>query len=339
MIPFIHDIISVMEKSIDSHPKISVITPICNGAKHLGRCIDSVLANGFEDIEIILLNDGSTDESPEIMAGYKEAYPDIIRTYSQENIGVAGTRNRGIELARGKYILFLDQDDWFDNDYILRFYNAIENSGSDVVVGGYKRPDAAGRIVLKRLLPGTGYYRFIAVAAWAKIHRASFLKENGIEFFNNNIGEDVAFSMKEAILSDKYSFIPYIGYNWYLNEESVSETEHKGFRESIALFNFLEKLAGYEYEDERIKEYFIVKSALYYLMHSGRSSAPEKYREVYAEIMGWVNQRFPGFSNNRFLNFGLPGEPFKVRLAIFLLLMIHRTGIIKLFSKLYCKSQ
>ena len=326
-----------MENSIAGGPKVSVITPIYNGAKRLRRCIDSVLAGGFEGLEIILLDDGSQDESPEIMAEYEKACPGIVRIYSHENMGIAGTRNRGIELARGKYILFLDQDDWFDNDYIRRFYDAIENSGSDVVVGGYKRIDSNGKIVLKRLLSGKGYSRYISVAAWAKIHRTAFLKENNIEFFNNNIGEDVAFCMKEAILTDKYSFIPYIGYNWYLNEESVSETEYKGFRESVGLFNFLEKLASYEYEDERIKVYFIVKSALYYLMHSGRASSPEKYREVYAEIMGWVEQRHPGFSKNRFLNFGLPGETFKVKLALHLLLMIHRAGIIKLFSKLYCK--
>jgi len=320
-------------------PEVSVIVPVYNGAKHLRRCIDSVFNCGFESIEILLLNDGSTDSSLSILMEYESSHPGKARVFSHKNMGVARTRNRGVELARGRYILFLDQDDWFDKDYIITFYDAIDKTGSDVVVGGYKRIDAKGRTVLKRLLSGKGYYRYITVSAWAKIHRTAFLKENGIEFFDNNIGEDVVFCAHEAILSDKFSFVPYIGYNWYLNEESVSETEYKGFRESVGLFTFLEKMGGFEYEDDRVREYFIVKSALYYLMHSGRASTPEKYREVYVEIMGWVAARYPGFEKNYFLNRGLPGESFKVRLAVFLLIRIHCFSWIRLFAALYCKDR
>ena len=328
-----------MESNCGKQPEVSVIVPVYNGAKYLRRCVDSVFACGFESLEILLLDDGSADGSWGIIGEYERARPGVVRAFSHENMGVARTRNKGIELAGGKYILFLDQDDWFDRDYIQRFYDAIESSGADVVVGGYKRPDASGRIVLSRLLPGKGYYRYITVAAWGKIHRAAFLKDNGVGFFDNNIGEDVVFCMHEAILSSRFAFVPYTGYNWYLNTESVSETEYKGFRESIGLFRFLEKLGGFEYGDRRIEEYSVLKSALYYLMHSGRASTPEKYREVYAEIMGWVTERYPSFTRNRFLNFGLPGETIKVRAAVSILVMVHRAGMIGLFAKLYCKGR
>jgi len=316
---------------------VSVIVPVYNGEKHLRRCIDSVFGNDFDDFEILLLNDGSSDTSGDIIAEYERERPETVRAFSHGNMGVARTRNKGIDLARGKHILFLDQDDWFDKGYIRAFYDAIEESGSDVVVGGYKRPDASGRVVLSRLLSGKGYYQYITAAAWGKIHRGAFLKENGIEFFDNNIGEDVVFSTREAILSDRFSFIPYVGYNWYLNKESVSETDYKGFRDEVKLFAFLEKLGGLGYRDKALEEYFIVKSALYYLMHSGRTSAPERYKEVYAEIMGWIEARYPGFANNRFLNRGLPGESFKVRLAIRILMIVHRCGMAGVFAKMYCK--
>ena len=320
-------------------PIISVIIPVYNGEKHLCRSIDSVFACGFEDIEILILNDGSTDGSAEIIADYQERYPEKVRGFFHENIGVALTRNKGIDLARGEYILFLDQDDWFDKDYVDVFCRAIKESGADVVVGGFKRPDANGRITLKRLLPGAGRYRFLTAAAWGKIHRAAYLKEKNIGFFDNKIGEDVVFSIHEATSGGKYSFVKYVGYNWYLNEESVSETEHKGFYENIGLFNFLEKLGGFDYGDKRIEEYFVLKSAFYYLMHSGRDSAPEKYKEAYSEIMGWIEERYPAFTRNRFLIFGLPGEAFKVRVAVCLLTMIHRMRMINLFAKFYCKGE
>ena len=321
------------------NPIISVIIPVFNGAKHLRRSVESVFACGFEDVEILLLNDGSTDGSSEIIAEYCNLHPNIVRSFSHENIGVARTRNKGIELALGEYILFLDQDDWFDSDYIDTFYRAIKDSGADVAVGGYRRPDAKGKIIMKRLLSGRGYYRFITAAAWGKIHRTAYLKENHIGFFDNKIGEDVVFSIQEATFGGTYAFVKYIGYNWFLNEESVSETEHKGFHESIGLFNFLEKLGSFDYGDKLIEEYFVLKSAFYYLMHSGRESAPEKYKEAYSEIIGRVEESYPLFTKNRFLNFGLPGEPYKVRFAIFLLTMIHRMRITGLFAKMYCKGQ
>jgi len=324
---------------MSKQPIISVIIPVFNGEKHLRRSIDSVFACDFEDVEILILNDGSTDGSAGIIAEYCEAYPDKVKSFSHENIGVARTRNKGIELAGGEYILFLDQDDWFDEGYVDTFYRAIKNSGADVVVGGFKRPDVNGRITLMRLLPGTGYYRFLTAAAWGKIHKTAYLRENGIGFFDNKIGEDVVFSIHEATSGGKYSFIKYVGYNWYLNEESVSETEHKGFYENIGLFNFLEKLGGFDYGDKRVEEYFVLKSAFYYLMHSGRETVPKKYKEAYREIMGWIEERYPAFTKNKFLVFGLPGEAYKVRLAVFLLTMIHRMRMIDLFARLYCKGE
>jgi len=324
---------------MNKQPEVSVIIPVYNGARYLHRCIDSVFSCGFGDVEILLLDDGSTDNSAGIIAEYGRDYPETVRCFAHENMGVAKTRNKGIDLARGKYILFLDQDDWFDKDYIPRFYQAVEESGSDVVIGGYKRPDINGGIVLSRLLPGKGYYPYITVAAWGKIHRTEFLRNNKIEFFDNNIGEDVVFCMQEAILSKKFSFIPYIGYNWYLNDGSVSETEYKGFREAVGFFTFLEKMAGFDYGNKDIEEYVLLKTAFYYLMHSGRASTPGKYLEVYTKIMDWISERYPAFTQNRFLNFGLPGETFKVRLAIHILVMVHRTGIVGLFSKMYCKGK
>ena len=144
---------------MNKQPGVSIIIPVYNGEKYLKRCVDSVFACGFEDMEILLLDDGSTDSSSKIIAEYCDAHSEIVKGFSHENMGVASTRNKGIELARGQYILFLDQDDWLDSDYIHTFYQAIEESGADVAVGGYKRPDANGKIVLKRLLPGKGYYR------------------------------------------------------------------------------------------------------------------------------------------------------------------------------------
>jgi glycosyltransferase involved in cell wall biosynthesis len=321
----------------NNDPQVSIIIPVYNGAAYLNRCIDSVLQNDFKDIEILLLNDGSTDNSPEISNSYASAYPDIVRVIAHPNMGVARTRNKGISLAQGRYILFLDQDDYYDPDYIRTFYEAIEASGDDVVIGGYKRPNASGKIVKRKLLSGKGYYQYITTFAWGKIHRTSFLQENNIEFFDNNIGEDVVFCISEAGLTKKFKFIKYVGYNWFVNEESVSNSKHKGLRDDVNIVPWMEKMSGFPFETEQLKEYFLVKIPIYYLLHSGRDSNKEKYLETYEKLFGWLRERFPYFEKNHYLLCGLTGETLSVKIPIIIFMLIHKLKLMKLFAGVYCK--
>ena len=121
-----------------SNPTVSVIIPVYNAQDGIKQCLDSLLNQSFTDFEIILLNDGSTDNSLEVIKKYA-AVNDFIRVIDKENEGVAKTRNKGIQLANGKYIVFIDNDDFVDSDYLERFYNAIDQEQLDIVLGSYKR--------------------------------------------------------------------------------------------------------------------------------------------------------------------------------------------------------
>lgn len=121
-----------------SNPTVSVIIPVYNAQEGIKQCMDSLLNQSFTDFEIILLNDGSTDNSLEVIKKYA-ADNDFIRVIDKENEGVAKTRNKGIQLANGKYIVFIDNDDFVDSDYLERFYNEIDQEQLDIVLGGYKR--------------------------------------------------------------------------------------------------------------------------------------------------------------------------------------------------------
>jgi glycosyltransferase involved in cell wall biosynthesis len=324
---------------MSEHPEISVIIPIYNGERFLRRAIDSVFQNGFLDFELLLFDDGSSDGSAAIIAEFAKDHPDTVRAFSHPNMGVARTRNKAIECANGRYLLFLDQDDWFDPGYMETFYDAIEKSGADVVFGGYKRPDASGRIVKKRLLSGKGYYPYIAIMAWAKIHRTAFLKENHIEFFDNNIGEDVVFCMHEASLTGNTAFIPYTGYNWYLNTESVSESKHKGLRDDVGILPWMEKVSGFHFETEQLKEYCLAKIVIYYLLHSGRKSSVKRFLTAYRELFRWLTDRFPDLAGNIYLRRGLPGETANVRFPVTIFAALHRWGMVGAFARLYCSGR
>ena len=97
--------------------KISVIVPVYNQEKYIGRCIDSVLNQTMTDFELILINDGSKDKSLDILRNY-EKKDKRIKIIDQKNMGVAKTRNKGIEIASGEFIVLVDNDDYLDNTYL-----------------------------------------------------------------------------------------------------------------------------------------------------------------------------------------------------------------------------
>jgi len=117
--------------------KVSVIVPVYNMEKYLGICLSSLAQQTFNDFEVIVINDGSTDSSEEIIDYYKKEYPKIFKVYSFKNQGISKTRNYGIEKACGEYITFIDSDDYVEKTFLEDMYNAITNTGSDICVCDY----------------------------------------------------------------------------------------------------------------------------------------------------------------------------------------------------------
>ena len=98
--------------------KISVIVPIYNVEKYIKRCLDSILMQKYQNLELILINDGSTDNVEEIIKTYIEKYPNIIKYIKKENTGLSDTRNTGMEIATGDYIMFVDSDDYISQNLL-----------------------------------------------------------------------------------------------------------------------------------------------------------------------------------------------------------------------------
>ena len=119
--------------------KLSVIIPVYNAEKTLKRCMESVLKQKDEDLEIVLINDGSTDASDKIIQEYKEKNPKIISYYKKKNTGVADTRNYGIKKARGEFIGFSDADDMLAPNAMELYYNKITEGDYDMVISQYYR--------------------------------------------------------------------------------------------------------------------------------------------------------------------------------------------------------
>ena len=114
------------------NPKVSVIVPVYNASKYLNKCIESLISQTLKEIEIILVDDGSTDDSKEIIKEYSKS-DSRVKLILQENSGPSKARNSGIKEAKGVYIAFVDADDWVDSDTYNDMYNAAVQSNSDIV--------------------------------------------------------------------------------------------------------------------------------------------------------------------------------------------------------------
>ena len=281
--------------------KISVIIPVYNamtsGGGYITRCVDSVLAQKdlpIEDLEIILLNDGSTDNSLEILNKLKNKNDNIIKIINQKNMGVAKTRNKGIDIANGEYIMFIDQDDWIDDDYCKTLYKAAVESNVDVVISGVKRPNQDGEIIFFYSPNGSTFEIYILVSGWGKLHKRSFLLDNRI-FFKGAVGEDTFFTIKEILQTNKIKPISYVGYNWFLNEHSVSKTVQQGLTPDFcnSLLQPLKSLKD-EYERKSIDrdpflfDYFLLYTVVGYLAVSGRTAKPKDFIDAFNSTFGWL---------------------------------------------------
>lgn len=208
--------------------KLSIIIPVYNAQDHIRTCLDSISRQLRKEYEIILIDDGSRDSSLDILKEYERQYPGSVRVIAKENEGVAKTRNLGIREAAGEYLCFIDNDDFVDKNYFENFLTAIEQDKCDIVIGGYRRVE--GDKIRFQVKPvASAWYKFMVAAPWAKIFRRSFLINNGIEFLDYGLGEDVYFSLVAYAKTRKIKVVDYIGYNWYFNQKSVSNTSQRGF--------------------------------------------------------------------------------------------------------------
>jgi len=192
--------------------KVSIIVPVYNVEKYLRQCLDSLINQTLQEIEIICVDDGSTDNSSNILSDYAQKDSRII-VHRQENQGLANARNAGLKLANGEYIGFVDSDDFVDIDFFEKLYQAASSDNADIARALYKYhyPDSEKldlyldkiikqRIKQKKTLGINDH----TVVVWNAIYRKKFLSDNGIMYFDNlRSSEDISFTARATFCANK----------------------------------------------------------------------------------------------------------------------------------------
>ena len=201
-------------------PTISVIVPIYNAEAYLAKCIESLIHQTYRALQIILVNDGSTDQSQAIAEQYA-AQDNRIQLYAQTNQGQSAARNNGLQHATGEWISFVDADDYLDTD----FYAQLIPNGSaqDIIHFGFRRVSTNGQVLFKRI--PKHHYQY--TTPWLRLFRRQWLLDNVITFPEGMYYEDVIFTTDVWLRQPRQVIVPYIGYNYLLSSTSTTATTHQ----------------------------------------------------------------------------------------------------------------
>ena len=204
--------------------KITIVIPVYNVEEYLGKCVDSILKQKFDKIEIIIVDDGSTDQSLIIAQKYQKKYQEIIRVIPQDNKGQGGARNTGIRNATGKYLLFVDSDDTIKKGMLKTLYYNMENSNADVILFGIEYVDEKGRVLLHRTEFDDKYKEFTLQEQpylftkdgyiWDKMYRTELFLKNDIWFPERMWYEDLNVESKILLCANKIVFVNEIFYEY-----------------------------------------------------------------------------------------------------------------------------
>ena len=263
---------------------ISIIVPVYNVEKYLEECIISLINQTYKNIEIIIVNDGSTDSSSELCEKLAR-YDNRINVVNKENAGLGLARNTGLEYVNGKYVTFIDSDDFADVDLIEKLYNGIVLSGADTCIGGFKRVNDDGKILYEEVYKNITYSEnqvideflirilgsspeksdSIRMSVWNVLFSVEIIKNNKLEFCSERtyISEDLIFDINYYQKSKKVCIIDSNSYNYRVNNSSLTmKYRSDKFEKCKFMYNEVcSKIKTYSLRSEAIlrlqRQYFV----------------------------------------------------------------------------------
>lgn len=297
-------------------PLISVIVPVYNAQQYISRCIESLTGQVYSNIEIILVNDGSSDNSPAICNEYARK-DERIHVIHKKNGGVSSARNAGIDLAKGKYVCFVDSDDYMTSDGLIILKQALEQDNADLCIGAianwrvyvdnYERVDiATDPLKVLEVLTRSNSY-----SSLAKLYRLDILKKYDIRFpEDQRCSEDTIFIRTYVAVISNLVTIPDVVYICDTsNQYSLSKRAYPEYAEyRINKMNVLTKVCSHLALDEQQTKQFISCRAIHSLRitlrHYMRNWEDEKIRD--SHILRSVHLLYPWINidatNNIFLD-------------------------------------
>lgn len=252
--------------------KVSIIIPNYNNSKYIEDCLNSATKQDYPEKEIIVVDDGSTDDSVEKVEKYiKNNKNDDVRLIQQSNLNAAIARNNGMKNAAGDYVLFLDSDDLLEEGVLKRMVEYYEKDKTDLVVGGYKEIDEKGHVYGNKRLTNDqavleadkDFIRLMSIkpAPSNKLYDFNLIRENNLTWDNVRIGQDLNFYLKYLSLCKKVSLIDLNIYKYRNTPNSMSRSFDFRIFDIVNVFEGVKKYYA-QHKKERLFAHYIPMCAL-----------------------------------------------------------------------------
>lgn len=288
-------------------PKVSVIVPVYNVEQYIKKCLNSLVEQTLDDLEIIIVNDGSKDNSKEIIEKFIEKYPSKIVYLEKKNGGLSDARNYGLPYAKGEYVAFLDSDDYVEKNMYKDMYELAKKENSDMVECdfyweySYKVKEDKGAMYngKKEMIEK------VRVVAWNKLIKKEILEKSQVKFPKGLRYEDVEFTYKLIPYIEKVSFIKKPLVHYVQRENSIVNSQNERTKE---IFDVLEHVISY-YKEKGF--YDLYKDELEYvyarlvfcssLLRMVKIQDKDVRHKLLQENWNKINENFPNWKKNKIL--------------------------------------
>lgn len=300
--------------------KVSIIVPVYNVEKYLEKCLDSLVNQTMKDIEIIVVNDGSPDNSQKIIDKYIKKYPKLIKGYVKENGGLSDARNYGIEIAKGEYIGFVDSDDYVEPTMFEKLYKKAKENDFDIAVcdvnlvgnsEAYISSEVSSDIYQKNDVKKQMIN--IYPVAWNKIYKKTLFNKKTM--FKKGVWyEDVEFL---------YRLFPYIKSIGVIKEALINYVDREGAITKTfdnRLYNYIDnwngiiefyKVNGFYDEYKNELEYCYVRYLFATFIKNAAKFDKKNYKIAVEKAIQNVEHNFPNYKKNKYLNSNIKGKYLK----------------------------
>lgn len=324
---------------------ISIIIPIYNGEKYIRHIYSNIMNQTYRPIELILVNDGSTDCSKKLlddilkMHDYKTLVH--VKVFHKENGGIASARNVGLAEALGKYVMFMDQDDWIKDDCVETLADTAFSHNADIVIGGFNKINNEGKIEETwSLNPHLSWSKLRITAPWGRLFKKEIIDKKRISFFDTKISEDLYFNMLFFSYAGSVEVVHYVGYNWRQDRDSESHRNWSKMSDDRNPLKMLTELHRQMGDSNLLKEdemtFFFTKYLVWYLLFCSRGAAHDQVKERSEEIFLWLKRNYSSFPRYAWKSFRFPkGESFKIRLCVAGVLLMWRLRVLPSFLEIY----
>lgn len=266
-------------------PLISIIVPVYNSEEHLHKCINSILNQTLTDFELLLINDGSKDRSGKICDVFAEK-DKRVKVIHKENGGVSDARNAGLNIASGKYICFIDSDDWVEISYLECFFKLEKEPVATLVLQGFIKEQSNGEKIMSslpnKIYPSSEYsdlfYSTKFIKSWpfiaSKLFVNKIINENAVRFDKEvTYGEDLLFILDYLLFTTNVILISEAGYQYTYQKDSLSrfyypyESESKRFESIITKLRKIDVKFNFDDKTNELHKGFFA-GYLFRLLHS-----------------------------------------------------------------------